>query len=246
MRTKRSWKNYTHEGLEEEAGKVNWENIINNVTTEKGLDRGVTELNRKINEVMDKVALVITVKVNQDFIGLWVTPELNMELKERNTQDLAIKIKDKAAANEEKRTTQRARNLIISKVKHAKGEALRKKAGNDLDYSGSMYMGVMEFLHWRSGGAPEMLVDEGKVVRTPRQMSECLRKTYERKLKKVEKVIGELAGDYLSTLHNMTRGKVRTFTLKKVTLEDVERKLREVDDKPSCRTCGVSYSVNTC
>jgi hypothetical protein len=56
---------------------------------------------------------------------------------------------------------------VNQKVKHAKGESLKVKAGRDVDHSGGMYKGVMEHLGWRGGGEPEMLIEEGRVLRKP-------------------------------------------------------------------------------
>ena len=69
---------------------------------------------------------------------------------------------------------------------HAKGEALKIETGRDIEHSGGMYNGVKEYMGWRSGGRPEMLVENGKVLRRPEEMTECLSRTYEKKLKKVE------------------------------------------------------------
>ena len=46
------------------------------------------------------------------------------------------------------------------------------------------------------------------------RMTECLSRTYENKLRKVEKRIGKPEGDHLRILRNMTRRKVRKFVFK--------------------------------
>ena len=64
------------------------------------------------------------------------------------------------------------------------------KAGRDIENSGGMFQGVMEHMGWRTGGRPEMVVEEGKHLRKPEEMTECLSRTYEKKLKKVGGKIG--------------------------------------------------------
>ena len=68
-------------------------------------------------------------------------------------------------------------------------------------------------------------------------------RTYERKLKKVENKIVKPKGDHLRILRKMTRRKVRKFVFKHVTVEEIEKKIEKVDDKPSSSTCGISYEV---
>ena len=67
---------------------------------------------------------------------------------------------------------------------------MKIKAGRDIEHSGGMYNGVKEYMGWRSRGGPELLVENGDVLRKPEEMTECLSRTYERKLKKVENRIG--------------------------------------------------------
>ena len=55
------------------------------------------------------------------------------------------------------------------------------KADRDIEHSG-----VMEHTRWKTGGGTEMLVEEGKVLRKPEEITECLSRIYEKKLKKVE------------------------------------------------------------
>jgi glutathionylspermidine synthase len=106
-----------------------------------------------------------------------------------------------------------------------------------------MYKGVMQHLGLRTGDGPEMMVDEGKIFRKSEEMVECMSRTYEEKLKKVEKRIGKPEGDHLKILWRMTRKKINKFTFTKVSLKEIEKKIDKITSKPSSSTCGISYEV---
>ena len=51
--TKKSWKNYTDESMEEEANKIDWDNIFTDVNSKRKLDDATTQLHDNINWVIN-------------------------------------------------------------------------------------------------------------------------------------------------------------------------------------------------
>jgi hypothetical protein len=84
-----------------------------------------------------------------------------------------------------------------------------------------MYNGVKEYMGWMTGGGPEMLVENVEVLRKPEETTECLIRTYEKKLKKVENRIGKPRGDHLRTLRKMICNKIRLLSFRHVTVKEI-------------------------
>jgi hypothetical protein len=78
----------------------------------------------------------------------------------------------------EKDEWQKVWNTVRLKVKHCKGNAMRTKAENSLDYTANMYSGILEMLGWRSGGGPQMLVKDGEHRRELRKIAETMCRQY--------------------------------------------------------------------
>jgi hypothetical protein len=154
---------------------------------------------------MKVVAPWVTIKSNPNYNGKWITGELRNEIRNRNNERVRLKAKGRKATEMEFKNWRHQRRTVNKKVGHAKGEALKIKAGRDIVHSGGMYNRVKEYMGWRSGGGPEMLVENQEVLRKPEEMMECLSRTYEKKLKKIENRIGKPRGDHLRTLRKMTR-----------------------------------------
>ena len=53
---------------------------VHNVKDGKELDEATTQLHDNINEVMDQVAPWTTIRTKPDFIGKWMTKELQKEI----------------------------------------------------------------------------------------------------------------------------------------------------------------------
>jgi hypothetical protein len=70
--------------MEEEARKIDWDNIFKYVNSKRKLDGAATQLHDNINWVRNKVAPWITVKVDPDFIGNWATLDLLKETNQKN------------------------------------------------------------------------------------------------------------------------------------------------------------------
>ena len=96
----------------------------------------------------------------------------------RNKKRLELLIKGKSATDEEWADWRKQRNKIGADIEKAKKVALKKKADNELENSGNMHNAVKDLLGWRTGGAPEMLLYEGGIVREPKKMAEILQQTY--------------------------------------------------------------------
>ena len=240
---RRMWKNFTMENLEAEMNSVDWNSIMEKIETREELDEKVETLEARIREVMEKVAPVKVINNNPDFLGDWMNEDLKERKASRNKKRLELLIKGKSATDEEWADWRKQRNKIGADIEKAKKVALKKKADNELENSGNMHNAVKDLLGWRTGGAPEMLLYEGGIVREPKKMAEILQQTYKNKLVEVEKKVGEPEGDYLRILRNMTRGNTRTFKFREVTEEQVLRKIKDLDDKPSMGKDDISYGV---
>ena len=64
--TKRSWKNYSQEAMEERAEHVDWSSIFREVKTNKDL---YSDLHDNINWLIIEVALLLTLTADPDYIG---------------------------------------------------------------------------------------------------------------------------------------------------------------------------------
>ena len=240
---RRMWKNFTIENLKEETIKVNWEEKIRKTDTKENLDTEVWELEEKIREVIEAVAPIRVIKDDPEYMGDWFTDDLKKRRKERDDEKIRMIVRGKQTTEEEKKEWRKKRNKLGMEIKKAKKAAMKKRAENNLQNCGSMMNAVKDMLGWRSGGAPEMLISEGLLVREPGKMAEILQTTYKNKLEEVEGKVGEPTGNYLRILRNMTRGKVRTFRFKEVTEEQVREKIRNLPDKPSMGLDDISYGV---
>ena len=240
---RRVWKEFTQERMEIEMNKIDWNRIMDKVETCEELDSSVENLENKVREVMEKVAPIKIINNDPDYMGEWMDEELKKRKEERNKTKLKLITRGRKATAKEWSDWKKLRNKVNADIEKAKKVALRKKADNDLEHSGNMHNAVKDLLGWRNGGAPEMLIKEGKLTRNPEIMAEILKDTYKDKLREVEKKVGDPEGDYLRTLRNMMRGKARTFRFQTVTEKKVMRKIKDLDDKPSMGKDDISYGV---
>ena len=76
---KRSWKEFTEERMREEAKKQKWD-MFDKVRTEEELDEATRKFHEAINKVADVVAPWKTIKLNPNYLGRWMTDELQQEI----------------------------------------------------------------------------------------------------------------------------------------------------------------------
>jgi hypothetical protein len=111
-----------------------------------------------------------------------MTKELQKEIEdnEKNDERGRLRARGKKVTELEWKIWRRQRRIVNKSVRHAKGESLGVKACRDVVHSRGMYRGVIEHLGWRGGGGPGMLIEDGKVLRNPEEMRECISRTYKR------------------------------------------------------------------
>ena len=236
---RRTWKNFSIVRLHQEAEKVDWryEGIVQE--NESELNKRVEDLENKVRKVMDKVAPIKVIEDNPMRI-CWMTEDLRQR---RIYRDLKKNQLERGASSAEWKEWKRKRNRLNKDMKKAKELYLVRKIGDKLENSGTMWRGVKDFLGWKDGGAPEMLSANGILVKDPPLIAKEMDDAFANKLHEVEKEVGEPDGNYLETIRNMTRGNCSCFGFRQVTEEDVERKVREVPDKPSMGFDDISYGV---
>ena len=84
-------------------------------------------------------------------------------------------------------------------------------------------------------------MQDGTVATEGPELAEVMIKQYERKEMEVQLALGEAKGDYLKSGRKLTEGNKSIFTFKKVTKHEVEKKIKEVDNKESFGDDGISY-----
>ena len=73
--------------MTKEADKQQWD-MFAAISTGEELDKATREreLHDTINKVMDKVAPWITIKVNPNYLGKWMTKDFQKEIWEHNNE----------------------------------------------------------------------------------------------------------------------------------------------------------------
>ena len=69
--------------------------MFDNIENVKELDEATAQLHDNINAVMDKVAPWVMVRTKPDYIGKWMTKELQKEIEDRNNERVKLRAKGK-------------------------------------------------------------------------------------------------------------------------------------------------------
>ena len=241
---KRIWKAFNKEVMEKEAQKATWE-LVGEEETEEDLNRMVGELEEAIKRTMEKVAPMKIVTIRKEK-NKW----LKRELQERIKVVKVVQREYMSSGREEDRERWKImRRAVAREIRQAKRKYTKKGIADKEKCSKTLWQGVKDHLGWESTGAPIRLetVEKGKggitkkTIIKPREIGEEITKAFEEKGRKVRVAIGEPRGNYLEEVRRLHMGNVGKFSIGEVTEQDVERRLRKVENKPSYGEDEISY-----
>ena len=236
---KRTMRTFRIEDLELLCQQEDWSYRGSTLPSEKVLDDRVRVLERKITNILEKVAPMEIKKVANKGKPRWITKELEILMKERKLTDR----KARSTKNfEDELESRRVRNIAAKEIKHAKTEYLKVKLKNLSSNSTKAWDAVNTYLGWRKPMSPTQLIQDGNVLTQGPELAEAMLKQYEKKDREVQDALGEANGDYLAASRRLTSGNRGVFTWKKITKKEVEEKIADVDNKESFGDDGISYA----
>jgi len=241
MTRKRIWKKFSLKELEEEANKVDWEEV-GELTSRSAIEEAVINLEKKIKVVMEKVAPMKTIEKKRKK-SRWISQELKSLIERVKRIRLSYMKTGCAKKKEEWKAEKRQ---LGREVRQAKKSHTRKGIEDKHKCSKTLWQGVKDHLGWESTGAPTMLeVGEGlnkRSIQAPGEIAEEIKKAFEEKGRTVKRAIGPPRGNYLQQVHNLHAGNVGKFRIGPITVEDVRKRLKAVPNKPSYGEDEVSYT----
>mgnify|MGYP006908606527 CR=1 FL=1 len=199
----------------------------------------MTDLERKIITILEKVAPMEIKKIEHKRKPRWITKELDVLIKERKLVDW----KARSSRNmEDELESRRVRNKAAKEIKNAKTEYLKVKLKNLSKNSSKAWDAVNTYLGWKKPMSPTQLIQDGNVMTEGPELAKAMLKQYEKKDRELQEALGEAKGDYLAAGQKLTRGNRGVFTWRKITKMEVEEKISDVDNKESFGEDGISYA----
>ena len=238
MTEKRSLKNFRLEDLEARCRKQNWEYVGKGPRTKEMLEDRVRVLSEKIRNILESVALMRKKKLQHKGKPKWMSKELEERMSERASSRKKAK---SSRIMDDELEARKVRNTVTKQVRKAKQEYLKKNLENLEKNSPDAWAAVGEHLGWRKPMAPTMLIQNGDVKSTGKEMADAMIKQYEKKEMEVIQSLGPARDDYLETGRRLTQGNKAVFSFKRVTKEEVMKQIASVDNKESFGNDEISY-----
>ena len=235
---KRSMKHFQLDQLEELCNRETWTYKEEGARNEGMLQDRVVILEEKIRNILQKVAPMKVKTMKYRGKPRWLTVELEENIKER------VRLRKKAKETKlmsDELEARRHRNKTAKHLKQAKQQHLKTKMEHLDKNSPDSWAAVGEYLGWRKPMSPTMLTQDGKVLTSGPELAEAMIEQYRRKEKEVDQALGLAKGDYMEAGRKLTEGNKAVFRFKKITKTEVEKQIKNVDNKESFGHDKISY-----
>ena len=190
----RDWNKLEESELVRRISLVNWDSVFGT----NDLDVANYEFQMKFLEVLDNLAPMRWTQARSKR-SRWISEETKRKMTERD----AVRCSAVASSRAEEWDRYRdLRNQVNKDVKNDRKEHLEniyKELENKNDAKGLFRM-AKNMTGWKTGGAPEGFLLNGRMVRNPREMAETQMTSFREKVKDIIEKLPDAIGDPLETL----------------------------------------------
>ena len=134
------------------------------------MDYATELLTEELNKILDEVAPVKVFQVRSNYAP-WLSSATKTLMKER---DQVYKLASESNLNNDWKKYKSLRNRVNTVVRSEKKIWQAKKLQDCSHDTSKTWKHVKSWLGWNSGGPPTQLMENGKLISKPRQLSDCM------------------------------------------------------------------------
>ena len=227
---KRMFKNFDDDQFRQELAGCQLEEILDCTDVNEAAELLVSKMNR----ILDIMAPVRTIQCRSKYAP-WLSEETKNLQNERNAAQETAAQSD---SPEDWRMFRSLRNLVTSRSRADKTDWEKEKLNDKENTPTEIWSRVKSWLGWGGGGTPTQIFSDGKMVSSPAGLASCMNKFFLDKIKRLRNSIPAVLTDPLSKMKEAMRGRMCTFKLQAVSVEDV---LKIIGSLKNSSATGVDY-----
>ena len=168
--TKRSYKHFNEQTFMEDLSELNWYEIH----ASEDANDATKILKDNITKVLDKHAPIKTFQVRKNY-ALWLSEESKDLIKER---DRALDTANRTGDANDRIRYKNLRNSLTSRMRKEKRRWEEDKLDCAKNDSSAIWKNVKSWISWGNKGSPSKVIENGKLISSPKELSEAMNKFF--------------------------------------------------------------------
>ena len=192
-----------------------------------------------VNDLMDRQQPMKRIQINNK-IPEFASESTKVTMKNRDDAMLKMKI---TKNQDDIRNYRTLRNRVHTLLHQDKEKQIKDKFDQVEGDSRKQWKSVKEQVGWTKQLSPEMLVKDGKTVRQPKQMADMINFAQISRNISLHRDVPKTETDFKVNYTKLTHGKNLNFSLRTVSMHELQMNIKEMKPTPSSGMDGLSLKT---